>query len=108
MSIPLRDGTSMDVMLPESEFSGDKRNVSVSSKNVMPPRQARRTTMSAMSVGDGQGTLRMDVEGKSVVDAISEAHPLRVIVAGAGVGGLALANALKARKDVDLVVLEST
>ena len=39
---------------------------------------------------------------------ITEAHPLRVIIAGAGVGGLALANTLKNCPHVQVQVIERT
>mmetsp|Transcript_25313 Transcript_25313/g.58806 ORF Transcript_25313/g.58806 Transcript_25313/m.58806 type:complete len:1001 (-) Transcript_25313:112-3114(-) len=41
-------------------------------------------------------------------DEISEENPLRVIVSGAGVGGLLLAKALSKEPTIDLVVLEQT
>jgi len=42
------------------------------------------------------------------VDAISEKNPLKVLIAGAGVGGLALANTLSKNPNMEVVVLERT
>jgi zeaxanthin epoxidase len=42
------------------------------------------------------------------VDEISEENPLKVLIAGAGVGGLALANVLAKNPHVDVTVLEKT
>lgn len=43
-----------------------------------------------------------------IPDEITEENPLRVIIAGAGVGGLALANSLVKHKHFDVQVLEQT
>lgn len=40
------------------------------------------------------------------MDAVDEAHPLRVVIAGGGIGGLLLANALSKLKTCNVVVLE--
>lgn len=42
------------------------------------------------------------------VDAISAKNPLKVMIAGAGVGGLALANSLSKNPNMEVVVLERT
>ena len=42
------------------------------------------------------------------VDEISEQNPLKVLVAGAGVGGLALAKSLSKNPHMDVIVLERT
>lgn len=44
----------------------------------------------------------------SKVNEISEENPLKVLIAGAGVGGLALANVLEKNPAVDVTVLERT
>ena len=44
----------------------------------------------------------------AVPDEISAAHPLRVVIAGAGVGGLTLANALRDAPNIDVRVIEKT
>ena len=44
----------------------------------------------------------------SAVDEISAEHPLKVLIAGAGVGGLALANVLSKHPNMDVTVLEQT
>lgn len=51
----------------------------------------------------------MDIAAYEKVDsAISEENPLRVIIAGAGVGGLALANTLSKNPKMKVTVLERT
>ena len=45
---------------------------------------------------------------RTVPDAVSAEHPLRVVIAGAGVGGLTLANALGACPHVDVTLVEKT
>ena len=42
------------------------------------------------------------------VDKISEQNPLKVLIAGAGVGGLALATSLSKNPNMDVTVLEKT
>lgn len=44
----------------------------------------------------------------SVPDEISKEHPLRIMIAGAGVGGLTLANMLRDCAHVDVTVIEKT
>eukprot|EP00536_Pseudo-nitzschia_multiseries_P000390 jgi/Psemu1/321577/estExt_fgenesh1_pg.C_50038 len=48
------------------------------------------------------------VETETFVDEISEKNPLKVVIAGAGVGGLALANTLSKNPNMEVVVLERT
>ena len=58
-----------------------------------------------LSVATTPGTV--DVQ-ESFVDEISAENPLNVLIAGAGVGGLALANALTKMPHVKVTVLEQT
>lgn len=48
------------------------------------------------------------VDTEKFVDEISAENPLKVIIAGAGVGGLALANSLSKNPNMEVVVLERT
>lgn len=48
------------------------------------------------------------VDTEKFVDEISAENPLKVIIAGAGVGGLALANSLTKNPNMEVVVLERT
>jgi len=48
------------------------------------------------------------LETDKYVEEISEANPLKVLIAGAGVGGLALANTLTKHPHMDVTVLERT
>ena len=48
------------------------------------------------------------VETEKYVEEISEKNPLKVLIAGAGVGGLALANTLSKSPHMDVTVLERT
>jgi zeaxanthin epoxidase len=48
------------------------------------------------------------METEKYVEEISEKHPLKVLIAGAGVGGLALANSLSKNPLMDVTVLERT
>jgi len=48
------------------------------------------------------------LETEKYVEEISEKHPLKVLIAGAGVGGLALANTLSKNPLMDVTVLEKT
>jgi hypothetical protein len=48
------------------------------------------------------------IEPAPYTDAVSAAHPLHVVIAGAGVGGLALANAFVGQPHVKVTVLEKT
>mmetsp|Transcript_22717 Transcript_22717/g.37592 ORF Transcript_22717/g.37592 Transcript_22717/m.37592 type:complete len:539 (-) Transcript_22717:25-1641(-) len=67
------------------------------------PRSSFSTSSSARFVATG-------VPSSTTVtpDAISEANPLRVMIAGGGVGGLALANVLSKNPSMKVTVLEKT
>jgi zeaxanthin epoxidase len=51
---------------------------------------------------------KQEEEEAPLVDEISPEHPLRVLIAGAGVGGLALASTLRDNPNVKVTLLEKT
>jgi len=56
-------------------------------------------------------TFKLDAvstETKPNVDKISPEHPLRVVIAGAGVGGLSLSNSLSKNPNMHVTVIERT
>jgi len=67
------------------------------------PRRAARSAPRAAAAA-----VAPDAGAAAPPDALSAAHPLRVTIAGAGVGGLTLANALRGHDHVAVTVLERT
>ena len=57
-----------------------------------------------------RGILSMEegADDDGFIQEISPTHPMKVIIAGAGVGGLALANALSKHPNMDVTVIEKT
>jgi zeaxanthin epoxidase len=68
--------------------------------------QRQPTTMARFVSGTAPPSSNVALEEK--VDAISEAHRLKVLIAGAGVGGLSLAKVLTKMPTMDVTVLEQT
>ena len=64
------------------------------------------STSSSMNVASVSPPPKMETD--KYVEGISEENPLKVIIAGAGVGGLALANSLSKNPKMDVTVLEKT
>jgi hypothetical protein len=62
------------------------------------------STAASLDGSSEDGAAAVAVDG----DRISAAHPLRVLIAGAGVGGLALANVLAKHEHIHVTVLEQT
>lgn len=62
-------------------------------------------TTSALSVSTSSPPMTKE---DKYVEEISEENPLKVLIAGAGVGGLALANSLSKNPHMDVTVLERT
>lgn len=60
------------------------------------------------ATGAPLGGITEEAVPTSVPDKVSAANPLRVLVAGGGVGGLALANSLAKMPQVDVTILERT
>ncbi|EEC50032.1 zeaxanthin epoxidase [Phaeodactylum tricornutum CCAP 1055/1] len=67
----------------------------------------RQPTTTARFVS-GTAPPSSNVASEEKVDAISEAHRLKVLIAGAGVGGLSLAKVLTKMPTMDVTVLEQT
>jgi len=68
----------------------------------------RKNPVTASSLNVASAFPPPTIEEDAYVDEISEANPLKVLIAGAGVGGLALASALSKSPHIDVTVLERT
>jgi len=68
----------------------------------------RSATTVATDVPAGSGGTTTNEAALSEVDEISAANPLKVVIAGAGVGGLTLALSLSKHPHLDVTVLEQT
>ena len=69
---------------------------------------ARRTTVTTARPAAAVAAPPTAAGAADEPDAISAEHPLRVTIAGAGVGGLTLANALKDCAHVEVKLVEKT
>jgi zeaxanthin epoxidase len=71
-------------------------------------RQQQRWSATTSVLSIATTSSASDVATEVFVDEISASNPLKVLVAGAGVGGLALAKALSKNPNMEVVVLERT